>query len=78
MMSTRRHLHDKRCVHIHDVSNNIFCYTLSYTAVGPANKIGYVPSTLSKMECTARYNNLIKNVYWLRISTQILNWMRTP
>jgi len=51
---------------------------MSYTAVGPANKIGYVPSTLSKMECTARYNNLIKNVYWLRTSTQILNWMRTP
>ena len=45
---------------------------LSYTAVGPANKIGYVPSTLSKMECTARFNNLIKNVYWLRTSTQSL------
>ena len=26
MMSTRRHLHDKRRVHIHDVSNNIFFY----------------------------------------------------
>ena len=39
---------------------------MSYIAVGPANKIGYVPSTLSKMECTARYSNLITNVYWLQ------------
>ena len=51
---------------------------MSYTAVGPANKIGYVPSTLSKMECTARYSDLITNVYWLHTSTQILNRMRTP
>ena len=52
--------------------------TMSYTALGPANKIDYVPSTLSKMECTARYSNLITNVYWLHTSTQILNWTLTP